>query len=505
MLFNSYIFIFLYLPVVTIGYFFLCRKYIQFRLIWLFICSLIFYVYWNLSDIYVLVFSILLNTIFIAILRYTTSKCLARVTLIVAIASNLSLLLYYKYVNFIINSINSVFFFTESSIQPLPSLVVALPLGISFFTFTQIVVVVDTFYNRTQKYDFLTYSLFVTYFPHLLAGPLVHHKDLISQLKDTRLARWSWGNVAEGLTIFIIGLAKKLVLADQFGQYANIVFENNYQDSPARFYLAWMGALSYTFQIYFDFSGYTDMALGISKMFGINLPQNFNSPYKSKNLIEFWHRWHITLSQFLRDYLYIPLGGNRSGKLFQYRNIFITMCLGGLWHGANWTFVIWGLFHGIALVFTHEVLSWRVIKSIQRLKCRRLVNLLAVLITFVFVVVTWVIFRADTLTIALNILEHMFVVTSKSINESSLDARYSIFVEYKNYLYNYNFGWQKNILFVAVGFVIVWAMPNTNEFISGKKMIKWSPSFLTFCSFIMVFHYCLYKISDSSQFIYFQF
>ena len=223
-----------------------------------------------------------------------------------------------------------------------PEVNLLLPIGISFYTFTQIAFLVDCFKAKVHEPKFRHYLLFVTYFPHLIAGPILHHAQMMPQFKKEEIYRINYGTLSIGIIIFVSGLAKKILIADPLGEFADIFFESIRNGVHPSAVVCWAGTLAYTFQIYFDFSGYSDMAIGISLCFGIYLPINFNSPYKAANIIDFWRRWHISLSIFLRDYLYIPLGGNRFGTFRRYLNLFITMLLGGLWHGASWTFVLWG-------------------------------------------------------------------------------------------------------------------------------------------------------------------
>jgi D-alanyl-lipoteichoic acid acyltransferase DltB (MBOAT superfamily) len=305
-----------------------------------------------------------------------------------AIAFNLLMLAIYKYTDFLVGNLNLLF----SSRLPLPDLV--LPLAISFFTFTQIAYLIDSYRGETAEYDLLNYALFVTFFPHLIAGPIVHHRDIMKQFASPRTLVVRYHNIGRGLFIFGIGLFKKLVIADTFAVWATGGFDSG---QALDFYSAWVTSLSYSFQIYFDFSGYCDMAIGAALLFNIWLPINFNSPYKALDIQEFWRRWHITLSNFLRDYLYIPLGGNRRGELRTSVNLFVTFLLGGLWHGPSWMFVAWGAMHGAALVL-HRL--W------QRLG-RPLPAAVAWLVTFLFVNTTWVLFRAKTWGDAMNVLQGM--------------------------------------------------------------------------------------------------
>ena len=308
------------------------------------------------------------------------------------IGLNLILLGYYKYSHFFMTNMNKLFG-TNVVDQ------IVLPLAISFFTFTQIVYLVDSYRGETAEYDLLNYMLFVTFFPHLIAGPIVHHKDLMPQFLSTRALLPRYVNIMKGLFIFAIGLFKKVCIADTFSPFADRVFDGF---GPLNIYEAWGGTLAYTFQLYFDFSGYCDMAIGASLLFNIWLPINFNSPYKATDIQDFWRRWHITLSAFLKDYLYIPLGGNRQGEARTYLNLFLTFLLGGLWHGASWMFVLWGALHGGALV-VHR--AWKKVNY-------PLPAALAWLFTFLFINFTWVFFRAKDFAAARRVMRGMKNISS---------------------------------------------------------------------------------------------
>ena len=405
MLFSSWQFILVFLPIAFFGYFWLNHlRLITAGKVWLVAASLFFYAYWEVDYLLLILGSILFN--------YAIGTSMARrhhvhdaehgtgrrqtnrkMMLAAGIAANLLLLCYYKYTGFMIANINAAF----GTTYPLTHIV--LPLAISFFTFTQIVYLVDSYRGETAEYDLLNYTLFVTFFPHLIAGPIVQHSQIMPQFASRWTHSMRHTNVAKGLFIFSIGLFKKLVIADNFAVWANAGFDGT---GELAFFEAWGATLSYTFQLYFDFSGYCDMAIGASLLFNIWLPINFNSPYKALDIQDFWRRWHITLSSFLRDYLYIPLGGNRHGEIRTYVNVFITFVLGGLWHGATWMFVIWGALHGIALA----------IHRLWRRFGRPLPAVVAWPLTFGFVCVTWVFFRAKSMDDALRVLRGMVDVDS---------------------------------------------------------------------------------------------
>lgn len=402
MLFNSWEFIFLFLPL-TLAVFFQIqgRGYHRVAIAWLVLASLFFYGWWNPYYLKLIIFSILFNYLTGVYLSREGKRIYRQLVLIFGLAVNLALIGYFKYANFFVSSVNDLVGtnFTLNKI--------ILPLAISFFTFQQITYLVDSYRGETKDYSFLNYCLFVTFFPQLIAGPIVHHQEVMPQFADRATYRFERENLAVGLTIFCLGLFKKVVFADTIAGYATPVFNAAAQDVSVTLFSAWGGALAYSLQLYFDFSGYSDMAIGAARMFGIKLPLNFNSPYKATSIIDFWRRWHITLSRFLRDYLYIPLGGSRQGKLRRNINLMITMLLGGLWHGAGWTFILWGGLHGIYLVINHQWHSLQKFFGQNPYKLSWWRQALGVLVTFIAVVVGWVLFRAENLNAALVMLEGM--------------------------------------------------------------------------------------------------
>ena len=401
MLFNSVVFIFAFFPLVVLVFFRIARRNHLLAAGWLVFASLFFYGWWNPRYVLLLVASIGFNYacgFYLARLVRDRSTSLAGWVLAFAVTANLALLAYYKYANFFLQIAADVSGHTFGIGH------VLLPLGISFFTFTQIAFLVDVYRGLAREYNFVHYALFVTYFPHLIAGPVLHHKEMMPQFQEARTYRPDWESVAVGLTIFFIGLFKKTVIADGVAPFAGPLFAAPGQPD---LFAAWGGALAYTFQLYFDFSGYSDMAIGLSRVFGIKLPLNFDSPYKAVNIIEFWRRWHMTLSRFLRDYLYFSLGGNRKGPVRRYVNLFITMLLGGLWHGAGWTFIAWGGLHGVYLVVNH---GWHALR--QRLgqdpeRSTPWGRAFGRLVTFIAVVAGWVFFRATNFDDAVAILRGM--------------------------------------------------------------------------------------------------
>ena len=404
MLFNSVEFIFLFLPITLLGFFTLARLGQIYATTWLLTASLFFYGWWDWKYLGLLLGSITFHFIVGARLLKLHGKP-KKLLLIAAIAIDLAALIYFKYADMFVGTWNSM------SSSQVPLLHIILPLGISFFTFTQIAYLVDVYEGKVKEMSPIHFGLFVTYFPHLIAGPVLHHKEMMPQFasKLTYVPRYSM--FALGTSIFALGLAKKVLLADNLSSYANAFFS-----APADSGLlqAWNGVLAYSFQLYFDFSGYSDMAVGLSIMLGIKLPINFFSPYKSKNISEFWRRWHMTLSRFLRDYLYIKMGGNRRGKTRRYFNLIMTMFLGGLWHGAGWNFAIWGLMHG-AYLCLHE--AWRATIG-HLIPENKLTAALAVLFTFLCVVFAWVPFRANGLSSTVSIWQMMIGLNGVSAPEA---------------------------------------------------------------------------------------
>lgn len=407
MLFNSYEFVFAFLPITLLGFFAFARVGRDFALTWLLAASLVFYGWGHWSFLPVIVLSVVCNFLFAHLLaRYRRKPLLA-----LGVSLNLAALGWYKYAGFFAANTNALF---GTSIDVGN---VVLPLGISFFTFQQITYLIETFRSGTPEASLVREGLFVSFFPHLIAGPIVHPREMLPQFARTRFAL-RYKDLAIGLAIFAIGLLKKAVLADGIAHYATPVFTAAQAGESLDFIRAWGGALAYTMQLYFDFSAYSDMAVGIARMFGIRLPMNFNSPYKATSIIDFWRRWHITLSRFLRNYVYFALGGNRHGNLRRYVNLMATMLIGGLWHGAGWTFVVWGGLHGLYLAVNHfwQVLRHRAGAGAQDStwlgrRCAHLITLLAVIFG-------WVFFRATSFDAALRMLEGMAGLNGISMPEA---------------------------------------------------------------------------------------
>jgi alginate O-acetyltransferase complex protein AlgI len=405
MLFTTATFALLFLPLVLAVYYGLGRFQAGAAVGWLFIASLFFYGWWMPEFTLLLLASITVNFFVGGRLASTVAAGQAREAkrwLWAGVAFNLGLLGYFKYANFFIGNLNAVLGGQWSAGE------IVLPIGISFYSFTQIAFIVDAYQGKVRETRPVHYGLFVTYFPHLIAGPVLHHAQMMPQFADPQVMRWRPALVVTGLAVFALGLLKKVVLADGIAPYADAAFQGADAGVLPTAEEAWLGALAYTFQLYFDFSGYSDMAIGLSLMFNIRLPFNFDSPYRARSISEFWRRWHMTLSAFLRDYLYVPLGGNRHGPLRRYLNLAATMLLGGLWHGASWSFVIWGGLHGAYLMLNH---GWRAFAERRawqsHLDGSRAFALLAWALTFAAAALAWVFFRAQSLDGAGRMLQAM--------------------------------------------------------------------------------------------------
>ena len=398
-------FLVLFLPITLAGYFLLGRWLPRHAATWLFLASLFFYGYWMPLFVGLLLASITFNYLIaqrmvVHVRRSTASR--ARHWLWLGLALNLLVLAYFKYANFFVDNLNVLVGVGWNLGN------IILPIGISFYTFTQIAYLVDAYEGKVNETNPVHYGLFVTYFPHLVAGPVLHHAQMMPQFADRSIYRPRADHLAGGLAILTMGLFKKVVLADGLSPYADAVFTAADRGVRLDTGEAWLGAVAYALQLYFDFSGYSDMAIGLSRMFNVNLPFNFNSPYRARSISDFWRCWHMSLSQFLRDYLYIPLGGNRLGPARRYLNLGITMVLGGLWHGANWSFVIWGALHGFYLMINHGFRALLGERLRQRLDHNSAYGLASWALTLFAVLLAWVFFRAQTLAGALHMISTMF-------------------------------------------------------------------------------------------------
>lgn len=487
MLFNSYVFIFLFLPIVLGGFHYLRTIKHQYALTWLLLASLFFYGWWNPKYLILIIGSMLANYLFSLQLLKRTDQSVRKMILILGIIFNLVLIGYYKYCRFFVEQFNLV---TNGSIN-IEALI--LPLGISFFTFQQIALLIDTYHRRCEAYNIVSYGLFVMFFPQLIAGPIVHPNEMMPQLLRPKTTHFNRNYFAVGFTLFIIGLFKKVVIADHLAIYATSTFEAVDNHQILTFLEAWCGALAYTFQLYFDFSGYSDMALGLGKLFGIKLPLNFNSPYKAKNIIEFWRHWHMTLSRFLRDYLYIPLGGNRAGVVKRYINLILTMTIGGLWHGAGWTFIIWGALHGMYLMMNH---AFRFIMAPFQIKPNIIYKSIGWFITFVAVVIGWVFFRSSCLESTMSILKSMSGFNGITSDTSVLLSR-------------------EGTLWLLFAGAITLLLPNTAQFMrhyspalhlqKQNNVLAWRPMMLWAWIIGGMGVVAILQLGQLSEFLYFQF
>lgn len=406
MLFNSYIFIFLFLPVSLLGYFLLNRWNCKCAQAFLAGMSLWFYGYFNPSYLLIICSSVLFNyAVYRIFEKCGERKHLKKAFLILSLIFNLGLIFYFKYYNFFLFNMNAVFK-TSFEIN-----FILLPLGISFFTFQQVSFCIDAYYGKCKDYSFIEYALFVLYFPQLIAGPIVLHDEIIPQFRDPAKRKADSENLYQGIVLFTLGLAKKVLVADTFGAFVDLALSEDYVAVLTSAEIFWL-MISYTLQLYFDFSGYSDMATGIARMFNFGLPMNFNSPYVSYSVPEFWSRWHMTLTRFFRQYVYFPLGGNRKGEKRTYLNIMAVFVLSGIWHGANWTFILWGILHGIANVLTrrfqtayeklHKVTQW--------------------VLTFSFVNIMWLLFRANSLHVWADLVRRFFRMEEFTVREEFIEC-----------------------------------------------------------------------------------
>ncbi|MEO1590297.1 MAG: MBOAT family protein [Cyanobacteria bacterium J06632_22] len=494
MLFNSYVFIFIFLPLTLVAFYTLGRlKLAKGAIAALALASLFFYAYWNPPYLLLLAGSIVANYL-VGRLLSNPDMANRKGILGVGVTFNLLLIGYYKYAAFLLGNIlpGGVYASVDGALGLGD---IFLPLGISFFTFQQIAYLVDAYQGQTKDYGFVDYCLFVSFFPQLIAGPIVHHKEVLPQFYKPETFQFSHRSLALGLTTFVLGLSKKVLIADNISPWVGTVFSHA---ADVSFIEAWVGALSYTLQLYFDFSGYSDMAIGLGLMLNIQLPLNFNSPYKATSIVDFWRRWHITLSNFLRDYLYIPLGGSRRGELRRYGNLMATMLLGGLWHGAGWTFVLWGGLHGAFLSVNH---LWRK----QKLA---LPGFLAWGITFLAVMVGWVLFRAATLGDARTLLATLFglngvVIPGEASGKLGVLTKFGLQLQsWKDLTYLPVLNNSKLLALLALVVLVVACvrLPNTQQIVERLR-----PRWHWACGIGVLSTFCLLSLSRVSEFLYFQF
>lgn len=511
MLFNSYIFILLFLPLTVSGYFLINKlpepKKGMMDLWWLFVMSLWFYGYSVPKYLVLILFSIFVNFCVskrISANRECEKKKNAKVWMITGVVFNLGLLFYFKYYDFFISNMNALFK-EDWALKH-----IALPLGISFFTFQQVSYIIDSYRDKEIiRYRFIEYAAYVTFFPQLVAGPIVMHSELIPQMKDATKKKVNFDNMSQGLYALALGLGKKVLLADTLSKIVNIGYGNiSYLNAVSTIVVI----MSYTLQIYFDFSGYCDMALGMGKMFNLDLPFNFNSPYKAKSVNEFWDRWHMTLSRFFLHYVYIPLGGSRKGKIRTYVNTAIVFLLSGIWHGANWTFILWGIIHGFFNVCEKILMDlFKKTKNVKNeinqkgsytLKVAK--NLLGYIYMFIFINATWVVFRAESIA-DIKRMYHSLTVKTGGISElitskvnDLVEVRLLVRLGFMDLIDQYPA--LPCVVFLIILLFAVYFMRNTQEkMANGQFGIK--RSMVT----IFLIVWSVISLSDVSEFLYFNF
>jgi len=475
MLFNSLVFIIYFLPITLVVYFLLNKfKLVQLSKGWLVVASLFFYSYWNIKYLPLILISMIFNySIGSTLSNYDNIRLNInrKAILILGIGFNLLLLGYYKYFDFFVSNLNLVAG-TDFNLR-----YIILPLGISFFTFTQIAYLADAYKKQVYEADFLNYALFVTFFPHLIAGPILHHSEMMPQFSRLRNKIINYKNIYFGILLFTAGLVQKIIIADNLSPLVHAGFDLG---KNLTLIDGWLISFAYTFQLFFDFCGYTDMALGLGMMFNIFFPINFNRPYIAQNIQEFWRKWHITLSRFLRDYIYIPFGGNRK---FHLRNLFLTFLIGGIWHGAAWTFVLWGALHGLAVVL-HNL--WKKLNI-------KIPTPLAVTTTFLFVNFAWVLFRAKSFGFAADVYKAMF-----GFSGVELPKFYHLSVKYDGAIDVNAFGWQ--ILLILACFIIAANLKQAKDIVLSSK-----PSAVAISVCAVVICSLLYMMTKVSEFLYFNF
>lgn len=490
MLFNSYIFIFLFFPLVVVGYYaFHHFGKPKLALGYLLCMSMWFYGYNSIKYLFILITSVILNYGLVELLARTNKLFFRRLLLAAGIGVNIGILFYYKYYDFFIENVNKWFKTDYTFLQ------LILPLGISFYTFQQLSYVIDSYRKDCEKYSFLEYAAYVIFFPQLIAGPIVYHDELIPQLRDKRNHKVHYENLSKGIYAFSLGLAKKVLIADTLSKIVTWGYDNkSYQTTLSCIIIMFC----YTLQIYFDFSGYCDMAYGIGYLFNIKLPFNFDSPYKANSISEFWDRWHMTLTRFFTKYVYIPLGGNRKGRIRTYCNIFIVFLVSGIWHGANWTFILWGIIHGIAKILDNmfgKVFRW-------------IPNIIRRLLTFGFVTVAWGLFRSETLKQFKRVWKGVFRLKNEyGLYNGELVEIVNNLTETR-ILYRVGFGGiiDRYPLFPIIAFVILlilacFFMKNTQEKVEESAKYGKRRMVVT----IVLLFWSVMSLSDVSEFLYFNF
>jgi alginate O-acetyltransferase complex protein AlgI len=481
MLFNSYVFIFLFLPITWVIYFGLNRfKLVELAKSWILGASLFFYGYWNVNYLPLILISILFNYALTTQILSDKSDKRRKGLFYAGLVFNIGLLCYYKYTDFFLENLNYL-----ASTQ-FDALHIVLPLGISFYTLQQVAYLVDVYQGIAGEKRFIDYALFVTFFPQLIAGPIVHYDEIMPQFQSLRAKLFNYRNVSLGLFIFTVGLAKKVLIADSFSVW---VSEGYAHTNELHFFSAWGTSLSYSLQLYFDFSGYSDMAIGLGHLFNISIPQNFNSPLRAGNINEFWSRWHMTLSIFIRTYIFTPLVKMMPKTTFGYSMIamFLAMTIAGIWHGAAWTYVIYGMIHGIAIIIHYY---WKKRK-------KKLPYFLAWLITFNFVNLSFIIFRSPTLKDAKQIIMGMLGLQGFILPKMGISFLSTLKVKMGPYMTNDE---NLQLIFLVIAFILIFKADNSTLFQEKFKPRK-RLAVLTGIIFVL----CLFGLNRVSEFIYFNF
>lgn len=497
MLFNSHGFIFIFLPIALTGYFILGKN-VRASNLWLLAASFFFYGWWDWRFVPLLFASIIWNYVFglkIGSSPPHTHLKYKKILLVTSVSANIVLLGYFKYAVFFIATANRFAHMDWNELN------IVLPLGISFWTFTQTAWLVDVYRGKNGRCSFWDYALFVMIFPHLISGPIINHAEMLPQFTDKTRHSVNWENMASGIMLFMFGLFKKVLIADSLAPIVTDVFSRT---GLLPMMDAWIGVLAYTFQLYFDFSGYSEMAVGLGKMLNLDFPVNFDSPYKSTSPIEFWRRWHITLGGWIRDYLYIPLGGNRKGQLRKMLNLFICMTLCGFWHGAGFTFIIWGMLHGILLVINH---TWRRFAKPRGIEFPKTLGLV---LTFTCTAFSWIIFRSDSLTSSVRIARGLFNVADIApIESSSFFARIPVFsalllrlhVIRLSLTHVRSFTLVQALAILGVLVPVVFRAPNVTDL--AKTRFKTNTGWLALTAAVTIV--CFLFFSRNSVFLYFDF
>mgnify|MGYP002855977928 FL=1 len=483
--FSSFEFIFLFLPITLAGYYFFARKSVRASNVWLLASSFFFYAWWDVRFLPLLLASILVNFLTgLLIGRFRFKK----VFLVIGIVVNLGFLGFFKYADFFIQTMNRAFKTDWNFLH------LVLPLGISFYTFQALSYIIDVYLGKTNaEKSFVNLALYISLFPQLIAGPIVDHKMMIPQFSSPERHKFNAENFSFGMTLFSFALFKKVVIADSLSPVVADVFS---RVSSLTMLDAWVGVLAYTFQLYFDFSAYSEMAIALGKMLNIDFPTNFDSPYQATSMIDFWRRWHITLGTWIRNYIYIPLGGNRKGEKRKLLNLFVAMTLCGFWHGAGFRYIDWGMMHGGFLVINH---LWRKFSRSHNLRIPRLFS---GMLTFGCVAAGWAMFRASSLRDGLRLIKRMvnprgFALPAGGKIENLLSFLHYFKVQFIS-VPNYPFA------FLLLLSVLVFCLPSAQKIVTERFRASWKWLFAT----LAALSYSLYTMAGGAnlqEFLYFQF